>query len=270
MPARSHPSSSDEIIAYLRSSRNYRGRTTTCRNCGSRSLQVDSPDRYRCRSCRKQFSPIKGSWLASARIPIHKSVQLAWHFAHGSPALAASRSLQLSYPTVLRFYSHIREATLKAKWFWINPYSLKNTLTNEVIVIEETCGKSRTAKQTRSRMPQLSIAIGAKTDLAVKLAQAKIEAESEYKVMIFTRQYLIECLSGFPDEDRSETERNSRFWKLAKRHMRKFHGITAEKLPGYLGEFAFRANHDGHDLFKALLDTLLEYPPNNRGGFDSC
>lgn len=269
MPARSLPSNSDEIIAYLRSSRNYRGRTTTCRNCGSRSLHVDSPDRYRCRSCRKRFNPVRGSWLASARIPIHKSVQLAWHFAHGSPALAASRSLQLSYPAVLRFYSHIREATLRANWFWINPCSLKNTLADEVIAIEETCGERRTAKQTRSRTSQLSIAIGTKTDPAVKLALAKIETESEYKVMVFTRQYLIECLSGFPDEDRSETERNSRFWKLAKRHMRKFHGITAEKLPGYLGEFAFRANHDRHDLFKALLDTLLEYPQNNRDGSGS-
>lgn len=254
------------LMEGLRSSRVYRGRTARCHRCGSRDLYCESPDLYCCAKCHKQTHPIKETCLASARIPIRKSLLLVWHFSQGSPALNASKALGISYPTVLRFYSRIREATHRSSWFWINPHSLKNKLSDEVIVIKEACKQDGTSTCTWPQEPQLSIAIGAKTDPMVRLALAKAGKKSECEVTVFRREYLIQCLSGLADEDRLPVERNGRFWKLARRHMRKFRGITARKLPGYLGEFAFRMNHDRHDVFKALLDALLEYRPNRSDG----
>ena len=329
------PSSNSEIVASLRSSRFYRGRTAICSRCGSQPLQFQSPNQYLCGNCRRQTNPIKGSWLASARVPIQKSVLLVWYFAQGEPALTASRSLGLSYPAVLRFYSRIREATLQARWILKDRDSLEDASPDEVFVIAETtiaarqgerkrgrvvrgsrasrgvkplwasvshapdaraarpqggrglpqakpqaedapCPKSArgtgkscrailragapghgSKKRDESGMPNVSIAIGMRNSVGVRITMASADKTSERKVTVWKRQEMLQYLNRGSHDMQPAMDGNTRFWKLARRHMRRFRGITADKLPQYLGEFAFRANHGGHDLFKALLEILL-------------
>lgn len=249
--------SDEELLRALRSSRLYRGKTTACQNCGSKNLRYCAPDNYRCSKCGKRTNPTKGTWLDVSRLPIRKTLLLVWCFARGIPALTAGRTVDVSYPTTARVYSRIRNATLFTRWVWINPWSLRNQLSDERIVFREPRGDAGADCQP------VAIAIGSDTDFEVRNLQEGLEQKAKYNSAVYTRDYLLETLYKDPESHDHASEQSGRFWKTVRRHLRKFRGITAAKLPEYLGEFAFRENHANHDLFKALLDKLLDFPPSH-------
>lgn len=248
----------EALLRALRSSRLYRGRTAACRSCRSKDLRYRAPDDYRCSKCGKRISPTKGTWLDVSRLPIRKTLLLVWCFARGMPALTAGRTVGVSYPTTARAYSRIRSATLFTRWVWINPWSLRNQLSDERIVFREPGDDADTD------CPRVAIAIGSDADLEVSFLQKDLaQKKTKYNVSVYSRDYLLETLYKDPESHDHASEQSGRFWKTVRRHLRKFRGISAAKLPEYLGEFALRENHAKHDLFKTLLDTLLNIPPTH-------
>lgn len=249
--------SDEALLRALRSSRLYRGGTAACRNCGSRDLRYRAPDNFRCSKCGKRTDPTKQTWLGFSRTPIRKILLLAWCFSRGIPALTAGRAIKVSYPTAMRVFSRIRSATLFTRWFWINPKSLQNKLQDERIVIKAP------RRDVSAEFQPVVIAIGSNTDFEVKKLQAEVEEEGVDDPSFYSRGYLLETLYKAPESHDHASQQSGRFWKTARRHIRKFRGITTAKLPEYLGEFAFRENHAKHDMFKTLLDTLLNIPPSH-------
>ena len=51
------------------------------------------------------------------------------------------------------------------------------------------------------------------------------------------------------------------FWSFAKGKLYKYHGVSPERFPLYLFEMEFRYNHRGQDLFRLILDALLQPVP---------
>jgi transposase len=51
------------------------------------------------------------------------------------------------------------------------------------------------------------------------------------------------------------------FWSFAKGKLHKYHGVSPEKFPLYLFEMQFRYNHRGQDLFRLILNALLQPVP---------
>ena len=103
--------SDTRALRYLRKKRYKNGRVF-CRSCSCRAVYRLAEGRYRCSGCRYTFGLFTGTWFGQVRIKLRTWLWLIKLFELELTARQAAAHLGLSYPTVLRAFTLIRQAIL--------------------------------------------------------------------------------------------------------------------------------------------------------------
>lgn len=83
------------------------GKNMFCTHCHSRNVYA-SEGRYRCKKCRKPFSLLSGTWLASMKLSLRTFWALLWCWTQRIPVLQTQALCHLSEPTVRHWFRQFR------------------------------------------------------------------------------------------------------------------------------------------------------------------
>ena len=209
-----------------------------------------------------------------SKISWYKQERLIEHFVIGSPALATSVMLNMNRNTVWLYFNKLRQ---------IISYEMekesKEVFWGEVEVDESYFGGIRKGKRgrgARDKTPLFGllkrggkvytkIIPDAKRDTLIPIIKEKVIPDS----IIYTdywRAYEVLDISGFRHmrinhnkafvNRHKHIEAQENFWNQAKRHMRKFNGISRDNFVLYLKECEWRFNHSG---FKSQRRELTKW-----------
>ena len=94
----------------------------TCHRCGAKNAHfMESYLRYRCRSCRKDFTVKTGTIFEDSPLKLHKWLTAMWMIANcknGVSSYELSRTLKLSQKTTWFMSHRIREAGISVTEDW--------------------------------------------------------------------------------------------------------------------------------------------------------
>jgi len=83
------------------------GKNMSCRHCRSRKIYA-SENRYRCRTCRKPFTLLSGTWLEGMKLPFRTFYALLWCWTQKVPVLQTISLCHVSEPTVRYWFRQFR------------------------------------------------------------------------------------------------------------------------------------------------------------------
>ena len=227
---------------------------------------------YKCYKCKREWSIRKGSILEKTRISLSKFLIALKLFELEVPVLRAAKELKLSYNTVHRLFTLIRERIYEK-------VSKDDLLKGEVEADESYFGGRRKGKRGRGALGKIPVFGILERNGKVKVEVVKdVKAETLLREvikkvkrgsLIYTDRYkgydgLV--MYGFRHEriDHSKRFANGKvyingiegFWSYAKERLLKYHGLSAQLFPLYLKELEFRYNTRERDLYDELLNIL--------------
>ena len=245
-----------------------------CLYCGSKRFGRVRRNFYKCYQCKREWSIRKGSALEGLKIPFPKLVLALKLFELETPALRASKELELAYNTAHKLFQRIRQKICRQSG------KEEELLEGEAEADESYFGGKRKGKRGRGAAHKIPV-----FGILERKGKVKVEAvphvqaetllrETLRKVkrgsLIYTdrfRSYDGLVMYGFRHEriDHGRRFANGKvyingiegFWSYAKQRLQKFHGLSPQTFPYYLKELEFRYNHRKEDLFEKLLDLLI-------------
>lgn len=245
------------------------GDSVSCPGC-SNVLQENYPLRYLwCRSCRRKYRPTsyRGSWLYGMKISPRQLLLLLWCWQRKKSTEAAVLKVELSYPTVARWFDRFRkhlpdttpllEGLIQADESYFSKLRSKQA---KYIVTGAT--EPETGKKA------LRITGDHSTGRAQEVLERFIQDTVKPGSLVVTDKWYAYGdlpLLGYGHEshnhskgDYANTNGAERIWSVAKRHSRKLYGgrILTHQLEDLCIEWMARANEPA--LFKDPL-TFLRY-----------
>jgi len=245
-----------------------------CPSCNSEKYYITARGKMRCKNCKIDYKPFRGTWLDIISIDFVKWLALIKLFDLGISARRAAVESNVSYPTALNAFDCIRYAIL---------YRLAETdhqIKGEIEADEAYFGGKRKGNRGRGaknktivfgileRKGKVSVQIvdnvSAKTLLSNTIKKVRKGS------IVYTdkwRGYDSLVFSGYRhlSVDHSKVFANGKvyingiegFWSFAKERMAKHHGVSPGKFLLYIKEMEWRYNHQDEDTFSLLLDYML-------------
>ena len=254
----------------------------TCIYCSSERIDAIRRNKIKCYSCNKEWSEKQGSIFNIFRIPYKKLIMALKLFEIEISALEASKQLEVSYNTVLKLYTLIRNALMLIS-------DNKALLSGEIELDESYFGGKRKGKRGRgsqNKTPvfgilerngkvKVEVVPDVKSDTLKNLTIQKVKRGS----LIYTdtyRSYNGLVSYGFKHEriNKSYSFANGKvyingiegFWSYAKERLMKFHGVSKTRFPLYLKELEFRYNNRQKNMYELILEAIVKYNENRLGG----
>jgi transposase len=227
-----------------------------CPSCsGDRLYEVENGKRRRCPQCGHTFNPFAGRYLNNVKLSANEWLWVVKLFELETSATVIANETGISYPTALKAIDTIRCAIAEAPRSDVGP--------------PDDCRETN-----RHGMVSAPNGNGAPGDVEpviddtilyhLKLGQDCLvltERSPEYDYLV-CRERKIEVVDhgrGFP---RLRVYCSAKgFWPFAKERFVKYHGVSLDKLPGYLEEMSFRWLNRGTPLFDLILERLCHYAP---------
>ena len=268
--------------------RRFADKRSSCPACARRPVYRLAEGRYRCGRCRYTFALTTGTWMARCRLPARTWLWLVKLFELETTANVAAGQTGLSYPTALKAFTTIRRALLATHAEGLD------LLRREVEADESYFGPRRRRGGKRGRGAPDKIPVfgllergGRVSVTVIRDITARTLLDLTVKTvkrgsLVYTDRYrgydtLMCC--GYRhmrvDHGREDQRRFAHrfsgkrvhvnglegFWSFAKGKLYKYHGVSPAKFPLYLFEMQFRYNHRSQDLFRLILDALLQPVP---------
>ena len=253
----------------------------TCVRCGGESVfELPVRHKFKCRSCKHQFTVTSGTIMHDSHLPLRKwffAIYLMCESKKGMSALQIQRTIDVAYRTAWYLCHRIREAMGNDKFD--GP-----TLCGVVEVDETLVGGRRRGVGSGSRKGKTWVAGAIQRDGQVRLERIPnirkktlhgfikrhVRDETEAIYTDELRSYI-----GIEDEDtRHETVNHSieewvvgdvhtnsieSVWSLFKRSIiGAFHKVSAKHLDRYLEELEWRFNNrDNSHIFRDTLKRIV-------------
>lgn len=242
----------------------------SCPNCKSEKIGKIRRRKYKCYSCKKEWSERAGSILELTRVSYGKFLMCLKLFELEITVLKAKKQLGLDYKTVHKLFTLIRALVVQRS---------EGKLSGEIEMDESYFGGKRKGKRGRGaggktpvfgileRNGKVSIEIvpDVKAETLLRLAIKKVKRGS----LIYTdcyRSYDGLCTYGFKHEriEHSRQFANGKvyingiegFWSYAKQRLLRYHGISKELFGLYLKELEFRYNNRQSNLFDKIIENI--------------
>lgn len=246
-----------------------------CEQCSSSEFYFIGRWRVRCKSCRKDNTPLKGTRLTQLRISPSQWLSLIKLFELSVSARKAAKEVSLSYKTTLAAYDILRRVLVE---------ELARTdelLKGELEADESYFGGRRKGKRGRGAGHKTIVfgilERGGKVSVSI-LTDVKAESlllETVKKVrrgsIVYTDKWrgydsLMFCGYRHLNIDHRYKFKQGKvyingiegFWSFAKERLIKHHGISKEKFLYYIKEMEWRYNNRQKDLFAVLVDLMLK------------
>lgn len=241
-----------------------------CPYCGNSGNRMIRREKFRCRSCGREWGLRKGSVLDGTRISYRTFLDLIQFYADDVPAHDAAGRLRIAYNTVNEIYTRIAAAVtgggagaLESK-DWIRRLSAADRqgperggshtqsmvfgirVNNGTVTIEpvDEPGHSVITALPIPTMQRGNILF---IDAYGKKYQGFITYKSDRHGSEVVR---IRARDGLPWSPLSE------FWDYAGAAWKRHRGVTRERIPAFVGELGFRYNHRNRDLYPIILDRV--------------
>ena len=227
-----------------------------CPNCsGDRLYEVENGKRRRCPGCGHTFNPFAGRYLNNVKLSANEWLWIVKLFELETSATVIASETGLSYPTALKAIDTIRSAIAEAR-------GSDGGVTGDCEAADRRGrlgapngdGASKDAEPVADDAIIYHLSLG--NDCLILT-----ERSPEYGYLV-CRERKIEVVDhgrGFP---RLRVYCSAKgFWPFAKERFVKYHGISLDKLPGYLEEMSFRWLNRGTPLFDLILERLCHYAP---------
>jgi transposase len=221
-----------------------------CPSCsGDRLYEVEKGKRRRCPGCGHTFNPFAGRYLNNVKLSANEWLWIVKLFELETSATVIASETGISYPTALKAVDTIRSAIAEG----------------------DAAGGCAVNLCTGLRAPAGNGAPGAMEPVAndaifhhLRLGNDCLiltERSPEYSHLV-CRERRIDVVDHGKSFPKFRVYCNAKgFWPFAKERFVKYHGISFDRLPGYLEEMSFRWLNRETPLFDLILERLCHYAP---------
>jgi transposase len=248
-----------------------------CIRCGSYEVYRFKGKWRRCKRCHYDFHDFTGRWLNQLRITCRSWLWIVKLFELELSAHKIAQQVGLSYPTVLKAVTVLRQAI-------VAPQGETEWLAGEVEADEAYFGGKRKGKRGRGAAGKVPVFGILERDGLVKVEALKdVRAETILNLtvktvrrgsIVYTDRYgvydsLMFCGYRHLKVDHKRHFASGKvyingiegFWSFAKERLIKHHGVSQGKFPLYLKEMEFRYNHRKQPLLPLLTQYLVSPIP---------
>lgn len=247
---------------------------TICDACNSSDFYFIGRWRVRCKSCRKDHSPLKDTLFAHLRISPSQWLSIVKLFELSVSARKAAKDVALSYKTTLKAYDILRRVLVEEL------ASTDELLKGELEADESYFGGKRKGKRGRGAGHKTIVfgilERGGKVSVSIvtNVKAESLMSETVKKVrrgsIVYTDKWrgydsLMFCGYRHLNIDHRYKFKQGKvyingiegFWSFAKERLIKHHGISKEKFLYYIKEMEWRYNNREKDLFEVLVNLML-------------
>lgn len=248
-----------------------------CIRCGNYEIYRKTGGRFRCKRCSYLFHEFTGRWLNLVQISCRDWMWIVKLFELELSARKIAQQVGLSYPTVLKAVTVLRQAIVahlgETPW-----------LAGEVEADEAYFGGKRKGKRGRGAAGKVPVFGILERDGLVKVEVLKeVKAETILNLtvktvrrgsIVYTDRYgiydsLMFCGYRHLKVDHKKCFASGKvyingiegFWSFAKERLIKHHGVSRDRFPLYLKEMEFRYNNRKESLFPLLTQYLAGLIP---------
>lgn len=245
-----------------------------CPRCDSQEFYYHQRWKVRCKGCKNDYWPLKGTRFALLRITPSQWLSLIKLFELSTSARKAAQEVDLSYKTTLRAYDILRRVLVE---------ELARTdeiLKGELEADEAYFGGKRKGNRGRGAGGKTIVygilERGGKVSVSIvqDVSAESLMTETVKRVrrgsIVYTDRWkgydsLMFCGYKHLNIDHRYKFKQGKvyingiegFWSFAKERLIKHHGISREKFLYYIKEQEWRYNNRGKDLFEVLIDLML-------------
>jgi len=245
-----------------------------CPSCESQNYYIMTRGKLRCKKCRTDYKPFRGTWFDVINIDFVRWFVLIKLFDLGISARQSAREASISCPTALHVFDCIRYSIL---------HRLADTdkqLKGEIEADEAYFGGKRKGNRGRGaknktivfgileRKGKVSVQIvdnvSAKTLLSNTIKKVRkgsivyTDKWRGYDSLVFSgyKHLSIDHQKVFA-KGKVYINGIEGFWSFAKERMAKHHGVSPGKFLLYIKEMEWRYNNRDEDTFSLLVDYIL-------------
>jgi transposase len=211
---------------------------TCCSNCGGDKLGMIRGDRWKCYSCKSEWTRRKDSILSLVRMKYSEFILCMKFFELELTAQETAAQLKLNYKTIVLLYDEFRKCISNISSLTIKEFTktMKANVGSISIVVEgeSVCIKFNTA-ELNSNNPNIYI------------RRSRVGKSSSIYEFKFSK--LRKNLNVIGNKNFSSL---GIFWRFAKPRLLNFKGTDLKTLLLYLKEIEYRFNHSKVDVFDFL------------------
>jgi len=251
-----------------------KGRLTLCPSCGSSDFYFIGRNRLRCKECRRDLWPLRGTRFSLLRIAPSQWLSLIKLFELSVSARKASQDVHLGYKTTLRAYDILRRVIVEEL------AKVDDVLKGELEADESYFGGKRKGNRGRGAAGKTIVfgilERGGKVSVSIvrNVSAESLMTETVKRVrrgsIVYTDKWkgydsLMFCGYKHLNIDHRYKFKQGKvyingiegFWSFAKERLIKHHGISRQKFLYYIKEMEWRYNNRGKDLFEELVDLMM-------------
>lgn len=223
-----------------------------CVYCRS-PLYVLSDGMVKCSACKKKYSPSR----------ILQIIELIGCFCENENALSVSKSMKLSYTTVLKYYQKFRYLTAEYCEVQYHLYRTQQSEYEEYLYIEKSKRRDKTAIFDSHNF--LTFGYGERVytllmpSLGIFKQQFVADNLEEVYLKEFSKFMRTSKIIRISEHDNAITK----FWHYFEQFITAYKGISDEHFPYYLKEAEFKFNTP--DSRRAEILEQLYFHPNGSG-----
>jgi transposase len=229
-----------------------------CPSCSSdRLYEVESGKRRRCPQCGHTFNPFAGRYLNNVKLSANEWLWVVKLFELETSATVIADEIGISYPTALKTIDTIRRAIAETPCSGDNePGGCKTADSCRMLGAPNGNGASGEMEPMADDTILHHLRLG--DDCLIMTDKTP---EFGYLVCRERKIEVVDHGRSFPKLRVYCSAKG--FWTFAKERFVKYHGISSDKLPGYLEEMRFRWLNRGTPLFDLILERLCRYAPTD-------
>jgi transposase len=230
-----------------------------CPSCsGDKLYEVENGKRRRCPRCGHTFNPFAGRYLNNVKLSANEWLWVVKLFELETSATVIASETGISYPTALKTIDTIRCAIAETRCTNGVPGGCeamgRSTDRGGKLAAPNGDGRSGDAEPVTDDAILYHLELG--NDCLILT-----ERSPEYGYLV-CRERKIEVVDHGRSFPKLRVYCSAKgFWPFAKERFVKYHGISLDKLPGYLEEMSFRWLNRGTPLFDLILERLCHYAP---------
>ena len=247
----------------------------TCATCNSSEFYFIGRWRIRCKSCRKDLSPLKGTRFTRLRISPSQWLSLIKLFELSVSARKAAKDVALSYKTSLTAYDILRRVLVEELG------RTDGLLQGELEADESYFGGRRKGKRWRGASHKTivfgilerggKVSVSIVTDVKAESLMSETVRKVRRGSIVYTDKWrgydsLMFCGYRHLNIDHRYKFKQGKvyingiegFWAFAKERLIKHHGISKEKFLYYIKEMEWRYNNREKDLFEVHVELMLK------------
>jgi transposase len=221
---------------------------TRCHNCASDKLGMIRGNKWKCYSCKSEWTRKKNSLLSQFRMKYSEFLLCLKFFELELTAEKTSQQLNLNYKTVNYLFRTIRMLILQSGYY--AEINRSQTLSKEDVFVSICRNRGKLYFDLTSRYDNAIAKI--KIDRC-KIAHSGVIFNASVEILkTMNTKNLIDLPSDL-----------QKFIRFTKEKLFKYRGIDYNYLQLYLKEIEFRFNNLGRDIFELLI---VEISKNFKGG----